>query len=150
MSVPVRCKSIVQPVPNTFCLEDGCNDSIKKPSSSQKSSKAGCHHKTKNRTNKVWANVGMSISQLCDSIAHTYEMMSSAGTRMSSTPDISQMMALQVFQSQIQNQDRKRDALEKYSRMLGKMMLKLIKSQKKSKNERKKRNRKQSKRGKRD
>ena len=99
--------------------------------------------KSKNSTNRVRANVGLSISHLCDSIAQTSESMAVCGTKPSSSNEVSQMMIMQVFQAQMQSQERKIEANENQSRMMTKMMSKMIKSNKKSRKNNNKKKKKQ-------
>ncbi len=88
-----------------------------KPSSALKAPK------TKNSSNVKRANVGKSIERLCDSIARSSEALLSP--RMSGENN-SQVFALQMFHSQMQNQDRKIEAIEKHTKAVGKMMKKLL------------------------
>ena len=82
--------------------------------------------KTKNSTNAKRANVGKSIEQLCDSIAKSSEALLSPQV---SQENNSQAFALQMFHSQIMNQERKIEAIEKHSKAVGKMMKKLLNEQ---------------------
>jgi hypothetical protein len=85
----------------------------------QKSSSAKKPPKTKNSTNAKRANVGKSIQRLCDSIAKSSEALLSPCM---SKENSSQLFALQMFHSQMQNQECKIDAIEKNSKAVGKMM----------------------------
>ncbi len=89
----------------------------------QKSSSAKKSPKTKNSTNAKRANVGKSIERLCDSIAKSSEALLSPRI---SKENNSQLFALQMFHSQMQNQERKIEAIEKNSKAVGKMMKKLL------------------------
>mgnify|MGYP006160912741 CR=1 FL=1 len=84
------------------------------------------------RTVLTESGQGLSISRLCDSIARTSESMAVGGTKPLSINEVSQMMVMQVFQAQMQSQERKIEAIENQSRMMNKMMSKMIKSNKKS------------------
>ena len=67
--------------PNTNKFNsEGCSDLNRKLPSSSKKVKVGPPPKSKNSTNRVQANVGLSISRLCDSIAQTSESMAVGGT----------------------------------------------------------------------
>ncbi len=71
--------------------------------------------------------------------------MAVCGPKPSSSNEVSQMMVMQVFQTQMQSQERKIEAIEHQSRMMTKMMSKMIKSNKKAKKNKKKRKKKQAK-----
>ena len=79
--------------------------------------------KTKNSTNAKRANVGKSIERLCDSIAKSSEVLFSPQV---SQENNSQAFALQMFHTQIMNQERKIEAIKKHSKAVGKMMKKLL------------------------
>ena len=133
--------------PNTNKFNsEGCDDLNRKPPSSSKKSKVGPPPKSKNSTNRVRANVGLSISCLCDSIAQTSELMAVCGPKQSSSNEVYQMMVMQVFQAQMQSQEWKIEAIEHQSRIMAKMMSKIIKSNKKARKNKKKRKKKQRKR----
>ena len=135
MNVSNRLTRLIDslPVTNEFNYE-GCDDLNRKPPLSSKKAKVGPPPKIKNSTNRVRANSGLSISRLCDSIAQTSESMAVGGTKLSSSAEVSQMMVMQVFQAQMQSQERKIEAIENQFRMLTKVMSKMIKSNKKSRN----------------
>ncbi len=99
--------------------------------------------KSKNSSNVKRANVGKSIERLCDSIARSSEALLSP--RMSGENN-SQVFALQMFHSQMQNQDRKIEAIEKHTKAVGKMMKKLLHEKCKSKKKAKKKERMKKKR----
>ncbi len=126
-------------------LIEGCNYLNRKPPSSSKKAKVGPPPKIKNSTNRVRANVGLSISRLCDSIAQTSESMAVGGTKPSLSNEVSQMMVMQVFQAQMQSQERKIEAIEHQLRMMAKMMSKMKKNKKKARKNKKKRKKKQAK-----
>ena len=67
--------------------------------------------------------MGKSIEHLCDSIAKSSEALLSP--RISEEND-SKVFALQMFHSQMQNQERIIEAIEKYPKAVGKMMKKLL------------------------
>ncbi len=144
MNVSNRLTRLIDSLPVTKEYNsEGCNDLNRKPHSSSKKAKVGPPPKTKTSTNRVRANVGLLISHLCDSIAQTSESMAVGGTKLSSINEVSQMMVMQVFQAQMQSQERKIEAIENQSRMMTKMMSKMIKSNKKSRKNKKKRKKKQ-------
>ena len=70
--------------------------------------------------------MGQSIKQLCDSIAKSSEALLSPHV---SQENNSQAFALQMFHSQMQNQDQKIEKIEKHSKAVGKMMKKLLNEQ---------------------
>ena len=86
---------------------------MEKPSSAKKPPK------TKNSTNATRANVGKSIERLCDSIAKSSAAYLAPQI---SQDNNSQAFALQMFHAQMQNQERKIEAIEKHSKTVGKMM----------------------------
>ena len=67
--------------------------------------------------------MGKSIEHLCDSIAKSNEALLSPHI---SEENNSQIFALQMFNSQMQNQECKIETIEKHSRAVGKMMKELI------------------------
>jgi len=99
--------------------------------------------KTKNSTNAKRANVGKSIEQLCDSIAKSSEALLFPQV---SQENNSQAFALQMFHSQIMNQERKIEAIEKHSKAVGKMMKKLLHEKRKKRKKAKKKRRMNKKR----
>ncbi len=109
----------------------------------QKSSSAKKSPKTKNSTNAKRANVGKSIERLCNSIAKSSEALLSPRI---SKENNSQLFALQMFHSQMQNQERKIEAIEKNSKAVGKMMKKLLNEKRKKKKKAKRKRRMNKKR----
>ena len=90
----------------------------------QKPSSAKKAPQTKNSTNARRANVGKSIKRLCNSIAKSSEALLSPRI---SKENNSLVFALQMFHSQMQNQERKIEAIEKHSKAVGKITKKTIK-----------------------
>ena len=83
------------------------------PQTSRKKPPEKCHLKTKNSTNKKRASVGLSIEHLCDQIGKTSaEILHSENSSSSSDVSISQIIAMQLFQSQLQGQDHKIEKIE--------------------------------------
>ncbi len=75
--------------------------------------------KSKNSSNKKRANVGLSIERLCEQIAHSNEEIAKSEMRNAGGDGtVSQMLAMQFFQGQLQGQDRKIENIERQSRKI--------------------------------
>ncbi len=121
-------------------------DSFFTPQPSKKTIPEKGTPKTKNSTNKKRANVGLSIERLCDQIGKTSaEIMRSENRSASADVGISQMIAMQFFQSQLQDQDLRIKGIERQSKDIKNLMKKMIKRQKRTNTHKKKKRKRKSK-----
>ena len=90
--------------------------------------------------------MGLSIEPLCDQIGKTStEIMHSENRSASAEVGMSQITAMQFFQSQLQDQDRRIKGIERQSKDIKNLMKKMIKRQKRTNTHKKKKRKRKSK-----